>query len=144
MSHTDEMGNEVQTCSREGCGAEFGVHRDTCPECGQGPYWAHGRIKGSTDRNGVTTLTVQAAGRKGVKRVAMITEQRDRGIERHILPALRRLGGGRYPALEDALERGAVPAAVARDLFRLLRQAEDKATGARRDAMRDLTRGRLR
>ena len=36
MAHTDQFGNQVQTCVRNDCDAEFGVHRKHCPECGSG------------------------------------------------------------------------------------------------------------
>ncbi len=88
------------------------------------------------------TLSLKSEGRDGVERVAMLVEHRDHGIERHILPALRRLGGGRYAALEDALQRGAIPGAIARDLHRVLRAAEDKASSERRNARMDVMCGR--
>lgn len=97
-------------------------------------------ITNQTQRNGLTTVTVDTA---DGERQAMLADRTDKQIERHILPALRRLGGGRYAALEDAMLRDALPAAVARDLHRLLRQAEDKAASSRRNAMQDFMRGRI-
>ena len=106
-------------------------------------YWPNGHITGSTERNGVTTLSLKAEGRDGVERTAMLVEHRDQGIERHILPLMRRVGRGRYAALEDALQRGAIPGAVARDLHRLLRDAEDEVASAKRSGRMDVMRGRF-
>jgi len=36
MTHSDQFGNEVRTCHRNDCDAEFGIHRQSCPECGSG------------------------------------------------------------------------------------------------------------
>ena len=106
-------------------------------------YWPNGHITGSTECNGVTTLSLKAEGRDGVERTAMLVEHRDQGIERHILPLLRRVGRGRYAALEYALDRGAIPGALARDLHRLLRDAEDEVASARRTGRQDVMRGRF-